>query len=212
VRLYTASFAVNPRRVKIYLVEKGLADAVEQVKLNMLEGEHRTPEFRTKNPLGKLPVLELDDGRILTESSAITTYLEALHPDPPLWGGTDPWRRAKVLEAERLAELGLLYPAGIAFQHTSPFFAKRMTQSADAADGARKQFAKFVHRFDGILASGQPWLAGDEFSMADISAICAVDFGAAAGCAPPAEDGHFAAWLERVRERPSCQIKKKTSK
>ncbi len=193
----------------IYLAEKGLLDKIDVVKLNLLEGEHRTPEFRKKNPLGKVPVLELDDGRVLTESSAIMTYLEALHPDPPLWG-RDPWDRAQVLEAERMAELGLLFGAATAFQHTNPFFAKRLQQSPEAAESARKQFNKFVKRFDGVLASGQPWLAGDHFTIADITAICALDFGSTAGCAVDEECRHFAAWVERVRERPSCQIKRRS--
>ncbi len=205
MKLYTASFSPSPRRVHIYLDEKGLD--IERVFLDMMKGEHRAPAFREeKNPLGKLPVLELDDGRVLTESMAICEYLEELYPEPPLIGA-DPWQRARTREASRIAELGCMVGAGQAFQHSSPFFANRFKQSPDTAEGGRKLFGAFLRRIDGLLAE-RPWLAGDMFTVADITAICAVDFGKFAGCPIDPALEHVARWLGEIRTRPSCQLKK----
>jgi glutathione S-transferase len=202
MKLYTAKFAPNPRRVEIYLEEKGIT--IERVMVDMLKGEHRAPEFLAKNPLGVLPVLELDDGSPLTESLAICHYLDELHPEPALFG-TTPLERARVREAERIAELGLLFSAATAFQNTAPFFAKRLKQSEDVANEARQRFARVAQRIDGLL-DGHDWLAGDFFSMADITAICAVDFGKVSGCTVPEELTRAQAWLGRVRQRPTCAL------
>lgn len=206
MKLYVASFSPSPRRVRIYLQEKGLE--VEQVRLDMVKGEHRTEDFRRlKNPLALLPVLELDDGKLLTESGAICEYLEELHPDPPLIG-TDPWQRALTREADRIAELGLYRGAALAFQHTNPFFRGRWVQKEEVADYGRQLFTMYATRLDQLLAN-RTWLAGDLFTVADITAICAIDFGAVSGCVVAPEHTHLHAWLERVRERPSCSLKKK---
>lgn len=207
MKLYTAKFAPNPRRVEIYLTEKQL-DTVQRVLVDLLAGEHRSEDFRrTKNPLGLLPVLELDDGRVLTESLAICEYLEELYPEPPLIGA-DTWQRAKTREANRIAELGLLMGAGNAFQHTSPFFAKRFKQSPDVAANGQQRFRVYLERIDAILG-GQAWLAGDTFTIADITAICAIDFGKVAGCEVPSDLPNVSRWLEAIRARPSCAIKPK---
>lgn len=206
MKLYVASFSPSPRRVRIYLDEKGLE--IEQVRLDMVKGEHRTDEFRRlKNPLALLPVLELDDGRILTESGAICEYLEELHPEPPLIG-TDPWQRARTREADRMAEHGLYHGAALAFQHSNPFFKGRWVQKEEVADYGRYIFNSYAVRLD-ELVSDRTWLAGDHFSVADITALCAIDFGAVAGCAIASDLAHLHAWLERVRARPSCSLKKK---
>lgn len=206
MKLYTAGFSPNPRRVEIYLREKPFPE-LERVKLDMAKGEHRTPEALARNPLGALPVLELDDGRVLTESLAIIEYLEELSPTPPLVGA-DPWQRAVTREATRLAELGLLAGAELAFQHTAKYFATRHAQSEVIADWGRKRFATFARRLDGLL-DGRTWLAGDLFTVADITAICAIDFGAVSGCAVDPELANLGRWLAAIRERPSCMVKRK---
>lgn len=211
VKLYTTKFAPNPRRVHIFCEEKGIE--LERVWLNMLEGEHRTDAFmREKNPLGRLPVLELGDGRVLTESLAICEYLESHYPEKPLFGGDDPWKRAQVREATRLAELGCLMGASLSYQHSQAFFAGRFEQKADVADQGRKRFKLFVERIN-LLLEGRPWLGGDDFSVADITLVCAIDFGKVSGCELDLSLPNIARWHEAVRERPSCQLrrKKKTS-
>jgi len=107
VKLYYFPVAPNPTKVRIYLAEKGLE--VEQVRVNLVEGEQKSPEHLARNPFGKLPVLELDDGTYLTESLAIIELFEELHPDPPMLGST-PLERARVRMLERVADLGVLIP------------------------------------------------------------------------------------------------------
>jgi len=207
--LYVASFAPNPRRVRIYLREKGITD-IEIVKLDMMQGEHRTDEFKAdKNPLAALPVLELDDGATLTESQAIIEYLEELYPEPSLLG-TTPLERARTREVSRIAELGMLFGAATAFQNSSPFFAGRFEQSEAAATVGRKRFGRHLRHLDELLAKNT-WLAGDNFSIADITALCAIDFGKVSGCTVDGEKVcNVARWLTAIRERPSCAVKKKS--
>lgn len=205
MKLYTAKFAPNPRRVEIYLKEKGIE--LDRVVIDMLTREQNGPAYLAKNPLGLLPALELDDGRILTESVAICEYLEELHPEPVLIG-SDAWQRAQTREASRIAELGLLLGAVTSFQHSQAFFADRVKQSPDVAEAGRKRFALFLRRIDGLLADRE-WLAGSAFTIADITAICAIDFGKVAGCVVDPDLTHVARWLEAVRSRPSCSLKRK---
>ncbi len=208
MKLYYGSFAPNPRRVRIYLAEKGITD-VEQVKVDMMAEEHRTEEFRRdKNALALLPVLELDDGQMLTESMAIIEYLEELHPDPPLIG-RDPWQRARTREADRIADLGLMMAASLVWVSSSPYFAKRVNQKPDVAAFGRERLAEYFARIDGMLAE-RPWLAGDEFTVADITTLCAIDFAHAGGVkVDPDQYPNVARWLEVIRQRPSCMIKRK---
>ena len=202
VKLYVSKFAPNPRRVVIYLREKQLE--IDRVIVDAVAGDHRTPEMLAKNPLGLLPILELDDGSCLTESLAICHYLEELHPEPNVIGETA-IERARICEATRIAELGLLAPAALAFQNAMPFFAKRLEQSAAVADQGRQQFSVGGSRIDQLLGDKRPHLAGDRFSLADITALCAIDFGKPAGCLVDPAWHNLATWLTRVRERPSCR-------
>ena len=109
MRLYYFPVAPNPTKVRVYLAEKGIE--LETERVNLRETQQRTPEFLAKNPLGKLPVLELDDGSYVCESLAIIEYLEELHPDPPLFGVT-PEERAHARAVERAADIGVLLPIG----------------------------------------------------------------------------------------------------
>src|ERR1700756_2372529 len=136
MKVYDFVGAPNPKRLRVYLAEKGLTIPCEPV--NIVTGENRTPEFLKKNPLGGLPVLELDDGSHLTESLAIIQYLEELHPEPPMIGRT-PRARARVRELERIAELGVLSAVGTYFQNTHPFMAGRLKQSADTAENSKNR-------------------------------------------------------------------------
>src|SRR5881628_3685354 len=126
MKIYDFVGAPNPKKLRIYLAEKGINLPIEPV--NIVTGENRTPEFLKRNPLGGLPVLELDDGSHLTESLAIIEYLEELHPEPPLIGRT-PRERARVRELERIVELGVMNSVGTYFQNTHPFMAGRLKQS-----------------------------------------------------------------------------------
>ena len=130
MKIYDFVGAPNPKKLRVYLAEKGITIPCEQV--NIVSGENRQPPFLKKNPLGGLPVLELDDGTCLTESLAIMQYLEELHPTPPMIG-TTPLERARVREMERIVEFGVMSRVATVFQNTHPFMANRLKQSPDAA-------------------------------------------------------------------------------
>src|SRR5881397_4022521 len=149
MKIYDFVGAPNPKKLRVYLVEKGLDIPFEPV--NIVTGENRTPEFLKRNPLGGLPVLELDDGRHLTESLAIIEYLEELHPSPPMIG-TAPLERARVRELERIVELGVLNSVATIFQNSHPFMAGRFKQSADAADNARVRLGNTLKVLDAAVA------------------------------------------------------------
>ncbi|HXX47542.1 MAG TPA: glutathione S-transferase family protein [Myxococcota bacterium] len=199
--------APNPRRVRIFLREKGLE--IPLVNVPLAEGRHKAPEFLAKNSLGQLPVLELDDGTTLSESVSICRYLEALHPEPPLFG-RDPAESARIDMWIRRVEFRVMQPAGMIWVHLHPFTA------AYAASQGRAQFKDFGESNWKVFAGACRWLdreiaghefvAGDRYSMADIVLQTTVDFGAAIGIDLPADCAKLAGWYERVRARPSAAL------
>ena len=200
--LYHDPRAPNPRRVRIFLAEKNVA--YDTIEVLIAASAHQTPEFRRKNPLALLPVLELNDGRVLRESMAICRYLEELHPEPNLFG-KDAWERAQVEMWNRHAELELLIPISQVFRNTNKFWEGKIKQAPDYGEIMRELVAG---RFDWLEheLKQRPYLAGDRFTVADITALCAIDFGKVAAiridaAAHPA----LAAWHQRVSERPSAK-------
>ena len=139
MKLHEFAGAPNPKKVRVYLAEKGIS--VPSVPVNIITGENRQPDFLKKNPMGGLPVLELDDGTYLPESLAIIEYFEELHPNPPMIG-TTPLERARVRALERLCELSVLGRIAVIFQNTHPLFAGRLKQSADAAESELNAFLR----------------------------------------------------------------------
>jgi glutathione S-transferase len=200
MKLYDSNLAPNPKKVRVYLKEKGLAIPI--VPLDILKGENRTPEFLQKNPLGGLPVLELDDGTHLTESLAIIEYLEEQHPHPPMIG-TTPLERARVREVERICELGVLGSVVTIFQNTSPFFAARVKQSAEAAENARARLGNALRVLDARLARS-PFVAGDRPTIADCTLLAAVEFAAFGQIPIAATHTHVHRWWETMKARPSA--------
>src|SRR5262249_34679779 len=162
----------------------------------------RTPEFLKKNPLGGLPVLELDDGSHLTESLAIMEFLEEQHPDPPMLGAT-PLERARVREAERICEIGVLTNVGTLFQNTSPFFAQRVKQSPEAAENARNRLNAALKVLDAQLAT-RKFVAGDSPSIADCTLLAALDFAAFAQAEIDPAYQNVHRWYEDFKQRPSA--------
>lgn len=200
--LYQDPRAPNPRRVRVFLAEKGVA--YDTIEVLIADKAHQTPEFRQKNPIALLPVLELSDGRVLRESMAICRYVEELHPEPNLMG-TDPWERAQIEMWNRHAELELLGPIGQVFRNTHKFWQGRIKQAPDFAVIMREQVAE---RFDWleIELGRRPFMAGDRFTVADITAMCAIDFGKPSDIRINAETHpNLAAWYKRVAERPSSK-------
>jgi glutathione S-transferase len=200
--LYHDPRAPNPRRVRVFMAEKGVAyDTIEVLIAN---SANMTPEFRQKNPISLLPVLELPDGRILRESIAICRYIEELHPEPNLFGA-DAWERAQVEMWNRHAELELLWPISQVFRNAHKFWEGRIKQSPEFATIMRELIGERFVWFDSELAK-RPYLAGERFTVADITALCAIDFAKVSSIRiDPATHPSLAAWHARVSERPSAK-------
>jgi len=201
MKVYDFIGAPNPKRLRVYLAEKGITVPMEQ--MNIVTGENRKPEFLKKNPLGGLPVLELDDGSHLTESLAIMEYFEELHPNPPMIGTTS-LERARVRALERIAELGVLSRVATIFQNTHPFMAGRIKQSADAADNARTQLAATLKVLDAKVGA-QPFVAGSCPTIADCTLFAALEFAEFAQVAIDPECRNVVRWHAAFKQRPSAQ-------
>jgi glutathione S-transferase len=203
MKLYTYPSAPNPRRVHIFLAEKGLD--IPLVQVDILKRENRTPEFIEKvNVMGGLPVLELDDGSHLAESVSICRYLEALHPEPSLFGAT-PEQMAQIDMWLRRIELNFMMPVGQVWVHGSPLTkAVNPNQIAEAAELGRKMVGRYFEFLDGQLATRE-FIASDAYSMADITALTVLDFGAALNkLVHPPELEHLTRWHQSVSSRPSA--------
>jgi glutathione S-transferase len=197
------AIAPNPTKLRIYLHEKGLALPMEAV--DVMNGQNRTPEFLGRvNPLGGLPVLQLDDGSYLTESLAIIQYLEELHPAPNMIGAT-PLDRARVRELERICELGVLNNVGTVFQNTSPFFAARVKQSPDAAETGRTRIGIALRALDRRIGAA-PFLAGDRPTIADCTLMASIRFAEFGAIAMPLDEcPNVTRWCAAFKQRPSAQ-------
>ena len=204
MKLHTSPRAPNPRRVDMFIAEKGIGRiARDLVDLNA--GEHRGAAFTARNPLARVPVLELDDGRFLAESRAICTYLEGLYPEPNLMGRSVE-ERAFIEMADRQVELFLLATIANCVRHTHPGLATlEQPQFRDFGASQGEKLLGIARVFDTRLAS-QPWMAGDRFTIADITAFCGIEF-AKLMTFRPGDAGlqHLQAWRDRVAERPSAQ-------
>ena len=201
MKIYDFAGAPNPKKLRAYLAEKGLSVPLEQV--DIIAGQNRTPEFLAKNPLGGLPVLELDDGSHLSESLAIMEYFEEEHPEPPMIGRT-PLERARTREVERICEVGVMSGIGTIFQNTHPFFAGRVKQSPEAAENARGRLENALGVLDSRLA-GSTFVGGESPTIADCTLLAALDFAAFGGIEIPARYAHVHRWYQAFKQRPSAQ-------
>jgi glutathione S-transferase len=200
--LYHDTRAPNPRRVRIFLAEKNVA--YDTIEISIAAAANLTAEFKRKNPLSLLPVLELPDGRVLRESMAICRYLEELHPEPNLFGG-DPWERAVIEQWNRHAELELLAPIAIVFRNTHKFWTGRIKQAPEVGEVMREVVATRFDWLEQELAQ-RAYVAGPRFTVADITALCAIDFGKVVNIRiDPQTHPQLAAWHQRVSDRPSTK-------
>lgn len=210
MKLYDTTGAPNPRRVRMFMAEKGVE--CEKVELNIVKGENLTEEFLAINPRGMMPTLQLDDGTVIDETVAICRYLEESHPEPALMG-TDAVSKAHIESRQRHMEWDGLLPAMEAFRNSFPGFASRglggnvgEVSAIDAlAERGKASLERFYARLDAEL-SDQAFVAGDSFSIADITALCTIDFAGAAARVPiPDECANVKRWHEAVSARPSAQ-------
>ena len=202
MKLYDGGRAPNPRRVRIFLSEKGITVPTEQVDLGKLE--QRSEAFTAINPMQRVPALLLDDGTVIAESIAICRYFEALHPEPPLFG-RGAVESALVEMWNRRAELHLLFPVAAVFQHLHPAM-KQMVQPQvpDWGEANRPRVIQFLQFLDRELAA-RAYVAGAAFTVADITAMVAVDFMRVSRLAVPDDLVNVGRWHQAVSARPSAK-------
>lgn len=207
MKFYDCKTAPSPRRVRIFLAEKGVEIDTEQVDLGA--GEQFSDDFRKVNPDCVVPALVLDDGTCLSEAIAICQYLEELHPQPALFGST-PVERAVVSMWNAKIEQQGLWAAGDALRNYAKGFKGKAVSGPDSyeqipelAERGRQRAARFFHRLDEQLAA-RPFIAGDRFSVADITALAFVDFAKWVKLEIPGDAVHLRRWYEAVSARPSA--------
>lgn len=199
--LHDLTAGMHPRRVRILLAEKGVS--IERREVDAAGGANATQGFIRLNPLGKLPVLELDDGTAIAESFAICRYLEALHPDPPLMGRTP--REAADIEMWTLRmDHELSQMVALAFVHSSDFYRGRVEQIPEVASWARGRAIETMTWLDHELAERRH-IAGEDYSMADIVAQCACILGKAVGLRIPSDMTNLSRWFAEVSARPTAR-------
>lgn len=206
MKLYTSHRTPNPRRVLMFIAEKGIT-GIEMVEVDLFKGEHRADDFRGLNPMAQVPVLELDDGRKLAETRAICTYLEGLHPQPNLMGeGFE--ERAFIEMMDRRCELQLFLRIANCIRHSHPGLAPlEQPQFAEFGASQGQKVRETARWLDGVLAS-QPYVAGERLTIADITAFCALEFARGLMKFRPGEEGmaHLQAWRDRMAERGSAKV------
>lgn len=209
MKLYDCKVAPNPRRARIFLAEKGLT--LETVEIDILGGENLEPAFLAVNPRGLLPVLELDDGTRIDEVMAICRYFEALHPEPALLGRT-PLEQALVTCRQRKAEFEGMIAVSEMFRNTHADFAERSLPGAPRevlpaipalVERGRGTLVRFFAWLETCLAES-PWLAGETYTMADVTALCAVDFAGWVDVHVPQGNARTLDWYARASARPSA--------
>ena len=203
MKLYTSHRAPNPRRVRWVMAEKGIED-VEIVEIDILAGEHRTPEYRKRVGVPHLPSLTLDDGTTISESIAIGRYLESLYPEPNLFGH-DAREQAVVEMWTRRAEFYLANPIMLSVRHSHPALAAlEATQLPQVAEYNRAAAERFMKTLDRHLADRE-FMALDRFTIADIVAVVGLDFARLVRYRPPEEFANLTRWLEACRARPAAK-------
>ncbi|RSZ60192.1 glutathione S-transferase family protein [Massilia atriviolacea] len=204
MKLYVSTFAPNPRRVTMFIAEKGIT-GIEQVMIDLAANEHKSEAYVAKNPLARVPALELDDGRVLCETRAICTYLEGLYPEPNLMGeGFE--ERAFIEMADRRVEMHLFLGIANSVRHTHPGLAVlEQPQFPDFGASQGEKMREHARWLDGELAK-RPFVAGERFTVADITAWCALEFARGLMKFRPGAEGmaHLQAWRDRMAERPSA--------
>lgn len=211
MKIYDRPGFPSPTRIRIVLAEKQLDSQVEFIPVDLIGAEHKSPAFLQKNPSGVLPVLELDDGILISESTAITEYLDHLDDHPTLTG-TTPKQRGLIHMMQRRAEAELIDAVGDYFHHATPGLGPQLQafKSLDwngRAEWGRRQGERAragMSYFNSVLER-QPYVAGDAFSMADITVFAGLMFADAAGLAIPEHSAALLAWRARIADLPSVK-------
>jgi glutathione S-transferase len=202
MKLYDAGRAPNPRRVRVFLAEKGISVPIEAVDLGALR--HKSADYTAVNPLQRVPALVLDDGTVITESIAICRYFEEMQPQPPLFG-RGALEKAQIEMWNRRLELNWLMPVSHVFRNTDPRMkAMEVPQVPEWAEANKPRIAEFIAWLDDELKD-RPFVAGDSYSVADITGMIALDFMRPVKLAVPEELTHLRRWHADVSARPSAK-------
>ncbi len=202
MKLYN-SLGPNPRMVRMYLLEKDLDIPFHEIDL--VGGENRRPPYTDKNPGGQLPALELDDGTVIAETTAICEYLDEIHPSPALVG-TTAIERAETRMWTRRIDLAICEPLANGFRYAEglSLFEGRMRCIPQAADDLKACAQDGLRWLDGLMG-GKTFICGDRLTIADLRLYAFVDFGACVGQAVPSELANLQAWMQRMAQRPSAE-------
>lgn len=208
MKLYDCNFAPNPRRARVFIAEKGLDIPFQEV--DIMAGENLSDGYRALNPNGLVPALELDDGRVICEVPAMCRYLEAQHPEPNLMG-KDPYETAMVEQWERFAEMSGMQAVGEVFRNQLPAFAARGLPGMSEISAIPGLVARGKQRVDAFYAqlekrlSESDYLASDRYTLADITAMCVVDFATFAEMGIPEGNTNTQRWHSACQSRPSAK-------
>ncbi|RUO35768.1 glutathione S-transferase family protein [Aliidiomarina sanyensis] len=205
MKIYETATAPNPRRVRMFLAEKGLLDEVEFVQIDLQKGENLSPEFTAKNPMRKVPVLELEDGICISETMAICRYFEEAYPESTALLGRSALEKALVEQWLRWVEFYFAVPTGMAFQHTSGYFKDRMKCFPEWGEDCKTAVTKFMGFLDSQLST-RSYLCGDALTIADINAFTTVQFARVIKVRIPDDHPHLQAWHDRMLARPSAKV------
>lgn len=207
MKFYDCTMAPSPRRVRIFLAEKGVK--IDTVQVDLIGGENLKSEFRAINPRGVVPVLQLDDGTCIDETYAICRYIEDLHPEPPLMG-TDPKSRAVIASRSLAIEWDGFLSAAEAFRNSTPGFAERgipgqmgVTAIPALAERGRAGLDRFFDTLEKTLSRSE-YVAGDRYTIADITGLCVVDFAGWMKIQPSDSHPNVQRWYRSVSSRPSA--------
>jgi glutathione S-transferase len=202
MKLYDGGRAPNPRRTRIFLAEKGITLPMEQIDLGSLQ--QKSAAFTAVNPLQRVPALVLDDGTVITESIAICRYFEELQPDPPLFG-RGALEKAQVEMWQRRVEQHFMAPVSHVFRNSHPAMKEMEVPQVPAwADANKPRIAEFIAYLDSELKD-RPFIAGDRYTVADITGLVSVDFMKPAKLSVPDELKNLRRWHADVSARPSAQ-------
>ena len=201
MKLYNSDLAPSPRRVRIFMAEKGVS--IPRVEVDLAKLEHKTPKFSALNPFETIPILELDDGTRIAETIAICRYIEALWPEPNLFGLT-PVEQAMIEMWQRQLELRLLFPIAQVVRHSHPKMAEM--ENPQVPDWAAVNRPKALHAMEIVdeALRDRQFIAGDRFTVADITGLVALDFAKSARIAIPPELVDLNRWHEGLKARPSA--------
>jgi glutathione S-transferase len=201
MKIYETHTAPTPRRVRVFLAEKNIQ--MDYIQLDIQKGENLSPQILAKNPLGKVPILELADGTCISEAASICRYFEEIQPEPCLMGATA-LEKAQIDMWQRQVESYLFGQVGMCFQHSTGYFKDRMTPIKAYGEVAGQNAQQFLEILENRLQKSE-FIAGDKFSIADITALCSIDFARVVKIRIADEQIHLARWYHQVSSRPSAK-------